>query len=189
MPRSPLLPNRMNQKSDNRIRTFTYMSVLFTLFLVIGCRTPKEPKITETLPPPPINTIRVGDFQCDNAVTAQAIRNVFIEVIGRNRFVKLVRQGEADVILEGTVTYAQAGSSASSLGAGSNWAAGKSRTTVGEYVSGVTSVAYKNGEILTSASWGQVIAKGEELLPPELVARRAAERMVDSLYRHGLKRR
>jgi hypothetical protein len=170
-----------------------FMRLLITALLLtgVGCRSSKVAATTEPVPPPPpaINTLRIGDFQCDNAVTAQAVRNVFIEVIGHNRFVKVVREGEADIVIEGTVTTAEAGSSVSSLGAGSNWAAGRSRTTAGQYVSGVTSVAYRKGEILTSASWGQVIAKGEELLPPELVARRAADRLMGSLYRYGLKKR
>lgn len=175
----------MNQKFDIRVGTLGLILLLLALSLGAGCRTSKKAKGTEL---PPINTIRIGDFECENAVTAQAIRNVFIEVIGRNPLVKLTLEGDADVIIEGTVTSAKAGSSASNLGVGPNWAVGKSRSTEGEYVSGVTSVAYKNGEILASASWGQVIAKGGDILPPEYVARRAADRMVSALYRYGLKR-
>ncbi len=171
--------------NSNQVIGFSRFLIL-SLFLVgVGCRT-KAPKPVPP-PPPQINTIRVGDFQCDNAITAQAVRNVFIEVIGRNRLVKIIREGEADVLIEGTVTSGHAGSSTGSFGAGPNYAAGKSRAVAGEYVSGVTATAIRNGEILTSASWGQVIAKGEELLPPEYVARNAANRLVDWLHRFGLR--
>lgn len=140
-------------------------------------------------PPPPINSIRVGEFKCDNLVTALAVRNVFIEMIGRNRFVKIVREGEADVVVEGTVTMSEGGSASSSFGAGSNWAAGGGRAVAGSYVSGVTAMALKDGEVLTTVSWGQVLAKGKEILPPELVAREAADRLMGALYRRGLKKR
>ena len=130
--------------------------------------------------PLPISTVKIGAFQCDDAIAAQAVRNVFIEILGRNRFVKVTRDGDADVVIEGTITHGVAGSSKD---------AGPGAASVfGKYVSGVTAVAVRNGEVLTSASWGQVMAKGKEILPPELVARQTANRMVDSLYRKGLKR-
>ena len=171
--------------------TTTCLGLLFfatVVFTATGCRTPKTPA-PERPPPRAINSIRVGNFQCDNAVTAQAVRNVFIEVLALRGDAKLVRDGEADVVIEGTVTLAHGGSSSGSLGGGSGWIAGKSQGVGGDYVSGVTSVAMRDGEILTSASWGQVIAKGRELLPPESVARSAAERLFGALYSHGLKRR
>ena len=177
----------MNSKHANILLNFLILSLLL---IGVGCRTPKTSKPTESLPPPPppIKVIKIGIFQCDNEVTAQAVRNVFIEIIGRNRLVKLVREGEADIVVEGTITFGQAGSSMGSLGAGPNWAAGKTRAVAGEYVSGITSVAMRSGEILTSTFFGQVMEKGGELLPPEYVARRAADRLVGELYRHGLKR-
>ena len=169
----------MNSKHPNRLLNFLILSLLL---IGVGCRTPKNSKSSEPLPqpPPPINIIKIGDFQCENQITAKAVRNVFIEIIGHNRFVKLVREGEADVVIEGTVTYAQAGS-AGATGA-------RVRIVEGEYVSGVTSIATRNGEIVTSTSFGQVMSKGGELLPPEYVARRAADRLLGELYRHGLKR-
>lgn len=170
----------MNPNCAIRLSGFLILTLIFG---GLGCRTSKPPKPIE--PPPPITTIRIGKFQCDKAVTGEAVRNVFIEVFGRNRFVKLVREGDAEIVIEGTVTYAEAGSSSGRLGAGSNWVAGKSQATGGEYVSGVTSVAYRNGEIFTSASWGQVMAKGGEILPPEMVARKTAEKLQASLYPRG----
>ena len=158
------------------------------VFTATGCRTPGPPA-PERPPPRAINSIRIGNFQCENAVTAEAVRNVFIEVLALRGDAKLVREGEADVVIEGTVTLAQGGSSSARLGGGPGWVAGKSEGVGGDYVSGVTSLVLRNGEILFSASWGQVMSKGGELLPPELVARRTAERLLGTLYREGLKRR
>ena len=165
------------------------LALPITLILTgIGCRTPKEPS-PQRPPPRPISVIRIGDFQCENAVTAQAVRNVFIEVISLRGDVKLVREGEADVVIEGTVTSVQAGSSSGHIAGGPNWVGGKSQGVGGDYVSGVTALVLRDGQILFSASWGQVMAKGSELLPPELVARRTAERLLGTLYKEGLKRR
>lgn len=157
-------------------------------FAANGCRTPKTPA-PEPPPKTPITSIRVGNFQCDDAVTAQAVRNVFIEILMLRGDAKLVREGEADVVIEGTVTAAKGESSSSRIGGGRDWVAGKSQGTGGDYVSGITSIALRNGEIVTSTSWGQVIASGRELLPPESVARTAADRMLAALFREGLKRR
>ena len=162
--------------------------VTLGLFVVAGCRTPKAP-VPEPPAKPPITSIRVGNFQCDDAVTAQAVRNVFIEMLMLRGDVKLVREGEADVVIEGTVTAAKGESSSSRIGAGPAWVAGKSQGAGGEYVSGITSIALRNGEILTSASWGQAMASGRGMLPPESVARTAADRMLAALFREGLKRR
>ncbi len=168
-------------------RSFILVAALGA-FAATGCRTPKTPA-PEPPAKIPITSIRVGNFQCDDAVTAQAVRNVFIEMLMLRGDAKLVREGEADVVIEGTVTTAKGESSSSRIGGGRDWVAGKSQGTGGDYVSGITSIALRNGEILTSASWGQVIASGRELLPPESVARTAADRMLAALLREGLKRR
>ena len=136
-----------------------------------------------------VHRFRIGDFQCENAVTAQAVRNVFIEVISLRGDVKLVREGEADVVIEGTVTSGQAGSSSGHIAGGPNWLGGKSQGVGGDYVSGVTALVLRDGQIWFSASWGQVMSKGSELLPPELVARRTAERLLGTLYKDGMKRK
>ncbi len=164
------------------------IAVALGVFAIAGCRTPKSPT-PEAIPKRPITSVRVGDFQCDNAVTAQAVRNVFIEVLALRGDAKIVKEGTADVVIEGTVTTAQGASSSSRIGGGRDVFAGKSQGSGGDYVSGVTSVALRDGEILTSASWGQVIASGRELLPPESVARTAADRMLAALFREGLNRR
>src|SRR5215471_6153745 len=52
----------------------------------------------------PISSIRVGTFQCSNEITTRAVRNVFAEVLLKHADVKVVQDGEADVVIEGTVT-------------------------------------------------------------------------------------
>ena len=158
-------------------RNLVIVPALCVLF-VVGCRTTKSPT-PEIVPKRSITSIRVGNFQCENAITAQAIRNVFIETLALRSEAKLIREGESDVVIEGTVTIARGGGSS-----------GKTKDVAGvDYVSGVTSLVLRNGEILTSASWGQVMTNGRELLPPESVARNTAERLFGKLCREGLKRR
>ena len=171
-------------------RSFILLVALGVL-AATGCRTPKTPKppVPEIPVKKPITSIRVGNFLCADTVTAQAVRNVFIEILMLRGDTKLVREGEADVVIEGTVTTASGESSSSRIGGGRGWVAGKSQGTGGDYISGITSIALRDGEILTSASWGQVIANGREILPPESVARTAADRMLAVLFHEGLKRR
>ena len=107
-----------------------------------------------------------------------------METLMRSGDVRVVQEGEADVVIEGTVTLAVGGS----FGAG-HGIASQSKSVAATYVSGVTSLALRDGAILTSASWGQNLEKGSTLLPPESVARRAADGLLRELAREGLKRR
>jgi hypothetical protein len=128
----------------------------------------------------PINSICIGKFQCANEVTEQAVRNVFLEVLANYGDVKVVLEGDADVVIQGTVTLGKGGSASAGVG--------KDQLSVGEYVSGVTSLALRNGEVITSASYGQNIGKGDELRSPEEVAREAANRLADQLVNEGMKK-
>ena len=143
----------------------------------MGCRTGHATGENLPPPPPPIKVIRVGAFECDNAVIGKAVRNVFIETL-LHYDARIIKEGDADIVIEGTVTLSHGGSSSD-----------RGRVSVGEYVSGVTSTATRTGEILTSASWGQSLEKGSELLPPETVAREAAENLASALSEKGLKER
>jgi hypothetical protein len=136
--------------------------------------------------PSPINSIRVGTFQCADEVMGLAVRNVFLEVLGNSGDVKVVQEGDADVVIQGTVTLLRGGSSSGSAGANANFALAENKSSGGDYVSGVTSLALRNGDIITSASFGQSLNKGGRLFPPELVAREAANRLVDQLVCQGM---
>ena len=170
-------------------RLGTYL-LLTLIFIVTGCRNARtnlSPPPKLTLPEPTLPseskpiTVKLGEFLCDDSITGQATKNVFSEVLSRNRNVKLVRDGESDLLIEGTITHSQGGSSGSRIGAVS-----KSQTVVGDYISGVTAVAYYHGQLLTSASWGQTLEKGSKLLPPEYVAKEAALSLQERLERNFL---
>lgn len=164
---------------------FLHLLVIVLALISVGCRTATDSKPAkyEPRPVPPRlpTTIKIGKFECENQVTAQATRNVFIETLSRNRSLKIVQEGEAEITVEGTITQAHGGSSGGNLAGGTDWIAGKSQAVVGEFVSGITALAYRKGEILTSASWGQVLSKGAKLLPPEYVAREAAGRLENAI--------
>ena len=176
--------------------SFIGMMVLAVAFFLTACsgtRQPSHPKPVKLLlnrpPTRPITSIRVGIFQCDNEVTGQAARNVFMEMLARYGDVKVVQDGEADVVIEGTVTLASVDSSSGNLRGGPSFISGKGQRVAATYVSGVTSLAMRDGGVLTSASWGQSLEKGSTLLPPEAVARNAADRLLGQLAREGLKKR
>jgi hypothetical protein len=101
----------------------------------------------------------------------------------------VVREGEADVVIEGTVTLGMGDSSSVRVGGGQSVIVGKGQSVGGDYVSGVTALVLRGSEVLTSASWGQNLGKGETLLPPESVAREAADRLLKRLFAVGLQRR
>jgi hypothetical protein len=174
----------MKLKTLFNLNTFSFIAM--ALF-VTACASLHPPKQLLNRPAPhPINSICVGKFQCANEVTAQAVRNVFLEVLAHYGDVKVVQEGDADVVIQGTVTLANGGSSSGSVGGNGYFIVGKNHSILGDYVSGVTSLALRNGEVLTSASYGQNLGKG--LLPPESVARIAANRLAAELVREGMKR-
>jgi hypothetical protein len=136
--------------------------------------------------PPRIHSILVPQFECRDSVIAQAVQNVFIETLLRHADVRVVREGPADVQLEGTVVVASGETSRANLGGRGSVFFGGQQGAGGEYVSGVTALALRGGEILTSASWGQSLGKGQ-MLPPESVARMAGLQLLGALRRQGLK--
>ncbi len=169
--------------------------VIAVALFASACRSTQQPKppkpVKQLLNRPatrPINSIRVGKFQCDNEVTGQAVRNVFMEMLVHYGDVKVVQEGEADVVIEGTVTIASVDSSSGSIRGGRSFVSGKDQRVATTYVSGVTSIVLRDGGVLTSASWGQSLEKGSTLIPPEKVAHEAADRLLGQLAREGLKR-
>lgn len=155
----------------------------------VGCRHTEPEPLKNRPSVEPINSIRVGKFKCDNEVIGEATRNVYVEMLSRYGDVKVVTEGDADVVVDGTVTLGQGSSSNAGISGSKDFVFGKSKSVGGDYVSGVTALVVRKGEIITSASWGQRLKKGEELLPPEIVARHAADGLLRVLGREGLKRR
>jgi hypothetical protein len=105
----------------------------------------------------------------------------------------VLTEGEADVVVAETVTLGASGASASKMSGvaigGAGGVGGKSRSVEGDYLSGVTALANRNGEIITSASWDQRMQPGGILMPPEEVARNGAVHLLAVLETEGLKRR
>ena len=154
-----------------------------------GCKHTEPEPLKNRPSVQPINSIRVFKFKCDNEITGEAVRNVFVEILARYGDVKVVTEGDADVVIDGTVTIGKGSSSGSGITGTGAFVVGKSHSVGGDYVSGVTALVVRRGEIITSSSWGQTLKKGEDLFPPEIVARRAADGLLRVMSREGLKRR
>jgi len=140
---------------------------------------------------PKIETIRIQLFECSDPVVAAAVQNVFIQFMSQST-ARLVREGPADIVVEGTVTFGGGSTSQGAIAgsAGSTFGSvfGASNSAAGDYVSGVTALATRNGDVVASTSWGQTL-KGGKILPPEEVARVAAIQLRDQLRRIGLQSR
>ena len=107
---------------NNIVRIISLVAVGLS---VLSCQTqPREP-LRNRPELQPINSVRVGDFKCDNEVIGQAVRTVFMELIADYADAKVVREGEADVVIEGTVTLAQGDSSSVGIGGGASAIFGK----------------------------------------------------------------
>lgn len=104
---------------------------------------------------PPVESILVPAFRCNDDLVAEAVRNVFIEVLIQHTNVSVVREGPADLQLEGTITLKEGSSAAAKSGP---------RATTGRYVAGITVVASRGSEVLTSASWRQTSWEGSVVL-------------------------
>jgi hypothetical protein len=153
----------------------------------VGCKHTEPEPLKNRPAARPINSIRVGQFKCDNPITGEAVRNVFIEMIVRKCDTRVVTDGDADVVIEGTVTFAHVAGNAS-FGS-TSVVVGNGNNVNGGAVSGVTGVARRNGEVITSASWSYPLGKKKDILSPETVARHAAERLIGVMGKEGLKRR
>jgi hypothetical protein len=130
-------------------------------------------------PATPIRSVRVPAFTCDcpDKIVAEAVRNVFIIELTQAGEVQAVKEGPADVVLEGTIT----------IGNVANPAATQD-SVPGHYVSGITVLAYRDRELVASRAFGQSWNR-RRLLSPETVAQVAARSLAEALYEKGLKPR
>ena len=147
---------------------------------------------TPTADYPKIQTILVQPFQCSDPVIAAAAQNVFVNVLTSYSTARVVREGPADVVVEGTITFvtgatSQGGVGASAVG-GTFGAFGSSRSAAGDYVSGITALATRDGEVIAGANWGQTLGSGK-IVAPETVAREVAAALYDRLRKVGLEER
>lgn len=170
----------MNLVSTDKtaMRTHALIPALVTI-LACGCRATYDVSVSAV----PITSVLVTPFKCEDPIVADAVRNVFIGFLTKNSNARILREGTADVVVEGTVTATVGGSS------GKGGFSQNESSSGGAFVSGVTALVTRNGEVLTSAEWGQALKGGRGLLAPEEVARRGADRLVRELRRHGLGRK
>jgi len=161
------------------MRAHAQIPVLVAILLTFGCHATRDVSVSAM----PITSVLVTPFKCDDPIVAEAVRNVFVGFLTKNSSARILREGTADVVVEGTVTATVGGSSGSDAWSGREGAAG------GVFVSGVTALVTRNGEVITSAEWSQALKGGRGLVAPEEVARKTADRLVRELRRHGLSRK
>jgi hypothetical protein len=125
-------------------------------------------------------------------IVAEAVRNVVIGTLLEHTSARIVRDGEAEIVIEGTVTMLRGGSEKGGGGFGViGVVAGGSTShqgSAGDWISGVTALALRSGALVTSASFGQKLEGNNPLLPAETVAAEFADRLVGALRSKGLPR-
>jgi hypothetical protein len=152
-----------------------------------GCQLAKPQTLKNRPPARPIDSVRIERFTCGDEVVGEAVRNVFVEMFVRRCDVRVVTEGDADIAIAGTVTFSHLPEGQS--GVKTSVVVGNGNSVQHGAVSGITGVARRGGEILSSGSWSYPLERGEDVLPPETVAKRAADRLIDLLEREGLRRR
>jgi hypothetical protein len=159
------------------------LAAIAVAMFVSGCATHPQTNY------PKIESVLIQPFQCSDPVITTAVQNVFVEVLSRHSTAKIVRDGTADIVVEGTVTYGGGSTSQGAIAgsAGSTFGSvfGASNSAAGDYVSGVTALATRNGDVVASTSWGQTL-KGGKIFAPEYVAHVVAERLLEQMELVGL---
>lgn len=102
-----------------------------------------------------IEVVKISRFECQDKAVEQAVQNSIIETL-LPLGIKVVGDGEADAIIEGTITFsedivASSGASVSEEGGGA-YGSG----TAGRYVSGITVRILKGNKILAVSTVTQV---------------------------------
>ena len=136
-----------------------------------------------------VKTVKINTFTCVDPIIAEAVQNIFIAELAQMD-IGIVREGEADLIINGTITttYDESLSGkSSSLGWGGVSASpqsggggfigggqGSFAQSSGYYVSGVTSLADFKGRIVASGNFSQRRVGGNPPYAPEEIAKRAA---------------
>lgn len=140
-------------------------------------------------PANPIRSVRVMPFQCVDPVVGEAVRNIVLGTLSKHSSARIARDGEAEVVVEGTVTMLSGSSGTGRVAGlaygGNAGVGGRYQSTGGDWVSGVTALVLRNGEILTTAAWAQEL-NSDALRPPEEVAREAASELLSALRSKGL---
>jgi hypothetical protein len=154
--------------------------IILVLLALCGCATGSN-TLPAAAPVPLIKSVLVVPFECTDPIMGEAARNVFLQTLARDTGARVLREGSADVRIEGTVVLFDGGEAKGAA----KGAKAKLALSEGQYVSGITAVATRGGEVIAAANWGQQ-KRTEGTLPPEFVARVVAEHLTKSLLREGL---
>ena len=147
-----------------------------------GCATTSSFRVSETQIEElkSITSISIHKFMCQDPIVATAIQSMIIEEL-LNLPIRVVKSGDADAIIEGTITFSSDAvtSSGAYLGANANYASGAavSSGTAGVYVSGINAQIIKDGQILASATFTQVRTHDWIPDPAEVMGRKIGERI------------
>lgn len=138
-----------------------------------------------------IKTVTLESFESNGEPLATtAIRNSIIDSFLPSG-ITIVREGEADAVIEGTIFFTRDSVSSSSSGGwlGSVTGGGTSNTSggamsgslssEGAYVSGITAQIIKNGEIVASTTATQSRVKGVIPSPPEVLGKKVGKQLVE----------
>ena len=70
------------------------------ILTLAGCRHTEPEPLKNRPAARPINSIRVDQFKCENPITGEAVRNVFVEMLVRRCDTRVVTEGDADVVID-----------------------------------------------------------------------------------------
>jgi hypothetical protein len=140
-------------------------------------------------PIPPGRLIAISLFKCNcDPVVQEAIQDSLIGVFFTETNAKPIKGENADITIVGIITMdgGQTGSSEGKvLGIGSSIGGRTSGSSAsGNYVTGITIQAYKNGELIATNSVGQDLGKGT-LISPVTFAQDAVWQIVKALVRQN----
>lgn len=138
-----------------------------------------------------IKTVKLENFESNGPPLATtAIRNSIIDSFLPSG-ITIVKEGEADAVIKGTIFFTRDSVSSSSSGGwlGSATGGGVSNTSggamsgslssEGTYVSGITAQVIKNGEIIASTTATQSRVKGVIPSPPEVLGKKVGKQLVE----------
>jgi hypothetical protein len=152
----------------------------FALMAIVSIAITGCAKIQDALsdaPPGPsgrIVAIALFKCSCDDTVR-ETVQNSFVDTFFKSTNAKLVKGESGDIVIVGTITT-QEGSTAAGRRSGS--------ASAGNYASGITVQAYKNGELIATHSVGQDLGRGR-FLSTVALANQAARYLSDALVRGG----
>ena len=137
-----------------------------------------------------ITSVAVHKFKCTDSIVADAIQSVIIEEL-LNLQISVTKSGDADAVIEGTITFQNDSvtSSGAYLSGNANYTSGAaiSSGAAGGYVSGVNAQIIKEGVILASTTYTQVRSEGWIPDPAEVMGRQIGRRIRKVLAGEELK--